>query len=139
MLANFSKTSTHTHARQPEAPHPAEENGNKVPIRSRAGHLRRLKDGKAAEFYGATSFFQINPSDEQGSPLASEIAHGDAEEDVEPVSEEAIASAHSHSHSQSAFAPSSLLCRNLMAAFFNGQYQYHVRILVYHHTENKPH
>jgi hypothetical protein len=127
MLANFSKTSTHTHAHQPEAPVSTEDNGNKVPIRSRAGHLRRLKDGKAAEFYGATSFFQINPSDEQGPPLASDISHGDAEDEVEPASEEAIASAHSHS----AFAPSSLLCRNLMAAFFNGQYQYHVRMLVY--------
>ncbi len=107
---------------------PADENGNKaatVPIRSRAGHLRRLKDGKAAEFYGVTSFFQINPSDEQGPPLASE-SNGDGFEEVEnPVSEEVI----TNSHSLSAFAPSSLLCRNLMAAFFNYQYQYHVCIL----------
>lgn len=128
MLANFSKTSNHSHIHQPEgaAPAPAEGNGNKapsVPIRSRAGHLRRLKDGKAAEFYGATSFFQINPSDEQGPPLASEMPSGETFEEVEnPVSEEVIA----NSHSMSAFAPSSLLCRNLMAAFFNYQYQYHM-------------
>ncbi|KAL3426637.1 transcription factor [Phlyctema vagabunda] len=90
-----------------------------LPIRPKAGHLRKLKDGKAAQFYGPTSLFQISPADDQ---------------DVFTASVECSAS-HTHEmnsdielYSRLAFAvtPQSDVCLHAMATFFIKQYQYHM-------------
>jgi hypothetical protein len=68
MLANFSASSGHLKTHPPAAPKedaPSEPSSDAIPIRSRSGYLRKFQDGKYAEFYGATSFFQISPSDDQ--------------------------------------------------------------------------
>lgn len=132
MLANFSK-STNAFIKQEEsfAPHkPSDDKAAAMPVRFRMGHLRRLKDGKAAEFYGATSFFQISPSQDQDSPpIASDITQRKASSsyDVQEASSSGLLNdLSSRSHLDSAFSPNGALCRNLMAAFFKSQYQYHM-------------
>ncbi len=132
MLGNFSKTSGHFKQEDTYAPaEPAEDKAVSMPVRSRTGHLRRLKDGKAAEFYGATSFFQISPSQDQEPPPApvqedprrKDSSVFDAQE---PSSSGLLEEFALNSSVLSAFVPDSALCRNLIAAFFKGQYQYHM-------------
>ena len=133
MLANFTKTSGGFAMKQeePSMAEPDEAKAVLMPVRSRTGHLRRLKDGKAAEFYGATSFFQISPSQDQEPPppTASDTGHRksssayDAQEHRPCAAFEDLAAS---AHELSAFMPDSVLCRNLLATFFKSQYQYHM-------------
>jgi hypothetical protein len=99
-----------------------------IPVRSRTGHLRRRKDGNSTEFYGATSLFQISPSEAAVPPLNA----------VEPPSDdsnvgirnsdiiEVMNAEEFSSYSTSVFTPQSELARDLMAAFFRRQYPYHM-------------
>lgn len=131
MLVNFKASSNHHRgqfiASESEVESPSEKSDSiPIPIRSRAGHLRKLRDGKAAEFYGATSFIQISPSDGQIHPPDTprlEVeqpvsAHNPAMHIArleDPILEDHLA-----------FSPQSEMCRHLMATFFQTQYQYHM-------------
>lgn len=131
MLANFSKSTSQVFVKQEESITPNEKADDKavsMPVRSRTGHLRRLKDGKAAEFYGATSFFQISPSQDQEPPPPSSEPPRKASSsyDVQDISSSGLLEELPIHHADSAFSPESALCRNLMAAFFKSQYQYHM-------------
>jgi hypothetical protein len=128
MLANFSASGQ---MRSQPVPIPLEvdESENKtelIPSRSRTGHLRRkLTDGKATEFYGATSFFQISPSGDQDakndlSPPAIHPISTGIGETFPVVLDQTVDS------QLLAFAPHSDICRRLMATFFQSQYQYHM-------------
>jgi hypothetical protein len=130
MLANFSK-STNQIIKQEESlggADPADDKAVTMPVRSRTGHLRRLKDGKASEFYGATSFFQISPSqDQEPPPIATEPPRkASSGFDVQEASSSGLLEELPVHHMDSPFSPDSALCRNLMAAFFKSQYQYHM-------------
>lgn len=129
MLANFRASSkSRTSAAHSETLVKGSENINSIPIRSRTGHLRKLRDGKAAEFYGATSFFQISPSDAQDHASVTNMSpHTGAapisEDDMEPFISLPL---EHYIKEQLTFAPSSDVCRQLMATFFQYQYQYHM-------------
>ena len=98
-----------------------------IPIRSRTGHLRR-KDGNSTEFYGATSLFQISPSEAAVPPLtAVESSLGDSDFGIR--NSDTVISTNAEgvsSYSTSVFTPQSDLARDLMAAFFRRQYPYHM-------------
>ncbi|TVY47788.1 putative transcriptional regulatory protein [Lachnellula occidentalis] len=119
LLRNFSSSSNHLHVDSVASAEATEASTSEIPIRSRTGHLRKLKDGKAAEFYGPTSFFQISPSQDPASYVdeslvESELIPGSASlDDFATVGD-----------SSSAFSPQSDICRKLMARFFQHQYQY---------------
>lgn len=129
LLKNFSSNSNHLRVNSVDSTvEAAEASTSEIPIRSRTGHLRKLKDGKAAEFYGATSFFQISPSQDQDPASTivednrnegSSIAAGQAI--LDPVVLDDFAA---NGDSHSAFSPQSDICRQLMAKFFQHQYQY---------------
>lgn len=129
MLQKFNKTSSPlqteigAQTNGADSPSANEEKNITIPVRSRAG-AGSSKNGK---FYGATSFFQIDPSDEQGLPLGSGASHSVTEDEIDPAPESGIASV-SSPQEQLAFEPTSALCQSLMRDFFNGQYQYHVSI-----------
>jgi hypothetical protein len=133
MLANFKVSSKlRTQVAPSESPVEIPEDKTEViPIRSRTGHLRKLRDGKAAEFYGATSFFQISPSDAQDHASATTLV---SNLDEAPISQDGIQPFLSNIpmpvensfDEQLTFAPSSDVCRLLMATFFQTQYQYHM-------------
>jgi hypothetical protein len=134
MLANFSASSGHLRT-QPTIPVPPTEQAESgsgqsesIPIRSRTGHLRKLRDGKAAEFYGATSFFQISPSDDQvPATTANDISPTDASPIPNGIVRTVSTSVDNIDDSQYlAFSPKSDICRHLMATFFQTQYQYHM-------------
>ena len=131
MLSNFNSSSGHLQT-QPSGPlHQSERTEDKtdsIPFRSRSGHLRKLKDGKAAEFYGATSFFQISPSDDSAG-----IANDLSSSDFSPVSRHQNLSGTLSAQLNLvdnpqflAFSPQSDISRHLMATFFQSQYQYHM-------------
>jgi len=97
-----------------------------IPIRSRTGHLRRRKDGNSTEFYGATSLFQISPSEAAVPPLtAVESPSGDSNVGIRDSDTVEVMNAEEVS-SYSVFTPKSDLARDLMAAFFRRQYPYHM-------------
>jgi hypothetical protein len=148
MLANFGKTSNHFGAEakntgsQSKAP---EAKSESTPIRSRTGHLRRLRDANASEFYGATSFFQISPSEEhlQASSAGEEVLDLNEvpltgyQNDYPSGQSEATQLGTSADDpslpssglgftgpDQSAFSPRSEICRYFMANFFEHQYPY---------------
>lgn len=127
LLKNFTSSSNHLRVDSVVSVEASEASTSEMPIRSRTGHLRKQKDGKAAEFYGATSFFQISPSQDQdpastivensyddGSPLAGS----------QPILASSLDNMAMNGNSYSAFSPSSDICRQLMAKFFQHQYQY---------------
>ncbi|RDW80004.1 hypothetical protein BP6252_04642 [Coleophoma cylindrospora] len=103
---------------------PASHDNLSLAMRPRAGHLRKLRDGKAAQFYGPTSFFQINPSDEQETFAASEMAQAE----IMTPNSESPPELDVDTYSQLAFVitPQSDLCLDLMATFFTRQYYYHM-------------
>ncbi|TAQ84067.1 hypothetical protein B7494_g7605 [Chlorociboria aeruginascens] len=129
MLTNF-RPSSNLYASQQSCslqPDPSQINTHPLPIRSRTGHLRKLKDGKAAEFYGPTSFYQISPSDGQhDDPSGSEdqVGHSlDSGVENTPL----LNSFPNNNPSLSlAFSPQSDICRHLAGAFFKYQYPYHM-------------
>ena len=129
MLLNFSASSGHLPG-QPTVPSPGTEKPEpkteSKPIRSRSGHLRKLRDGKAAEFWGATSFFQMSP-DQDLATTANEMSPTNIcsmpnrpgrtfSASLEPIDDPQYL----------AFSPQSDICRHLMATFFQNQYQYHM-------------
>ena len=130
MLANFSASSGHLHVQPAISVPPAEEADPKtesVPIRSRAGHLRKLRDGKAAEFFGATSFFQISPSDDQEpTTTAIELSPAEMSPIASGIHADSISLENMDDSQFLAFSPQSDICRHLMATFFQTQYQYHM-------------
>ncbi len=107
---------------------PVEIEGEAIPIRSRIGHIRRKKDGNSAEFYGATSFFQISPNDEGEASSTT----GTLPLDPSPGLDQEVVTSTSYEQSsieidsQLAFSPQSHICQTLMATFFKNQYQYHM-------------
>lgn len=130
MLTNFKASSKHM--RTPPEPPERESGGDKteslLPIRSRAGHLRKLRDGKAAEFYGATSFFQINPSDIQDhTPTPPQVSRVQASSTMVQATETGITSTQDlEPDTLLAFSPRSDMSRHLMATFFKTQYVYYM-------------
>jgi hypothetical protein len=130
LLKNFSSSSNHLRVDSVVSAEASEASTSEIPIRSRTGHLRKLKYGKAAEFYGATSFFQISPSQDQ-DPASTivENAHDDGfpnagsqgQAMLGPASLDDFATS---GDSYSTFSPQSDICRQLMAKFFLHQYQY---------------
>ncbi|KAM3065048.1 hypothetical protein ACMFMF_011518 [Clarireedia jacksonii] len=132
MLANFSASTNHL-AVQPDRASTSPTAGSfisaSIPIRSQTGHLRKLKDGNSAEFYGATSFFQINPSEELDHTSSTNMSSANFSSTTEsldlnhPISpgEQVI-----NAYSYLAFAPNSGICTYLMRIFFQNQYQYHM-------------
>jgi len=129
MLANFSASSGHLRTQPtqdiPATELPAQQASDSIPIRSRTGQLRKLRDGKATEFYGATSFFQISPSDDQEAATdilsASLSSASNSVQNAVPTALEAT-----DDSQYTAFSPYSDICRHLMATFFQTQYPYHM-------------
>lgn len=138
LLSNFSKTSNHfqkqsTTALTTDVPQ-GYTNGpgnDPLPIRSRTGHLKRLKDGQSSEFYGATSFFQMHPSDNNIQTFApSDEPREDADNvildgqgTIRPVSN-LVSPCRDDSEDGSTFSPKSEICKYLMGEFFRKQYHY---------------
>jgi len=133
MLANFGKSSGHFHPPSQDFNTSSASPGadpKAISIRSTTGHLRRVRDGKAAEFYGPTSFFQISPSDTlDHATSATENLSLDPSSSLgeqEIVIANSLEESSIYSDSQLAFSPQSHICRTLMASFFKNQYQYHM-------------
>jgi hypothetical protein len=133
MLANFSKSSNHFHSPSEDfngTTNPVEVESQAIPIRSRTGHLRRIRDGNAAEFYGPTSFFQISPSDDPDqASSATEVLPLDPSPSLgeqEILNSGSLEEPSIDLDSQLAFSPQNHICRTLMATFFKNQYQYHM-------------
>jgi hypothetical protein len=128
MLSNFNASSGYLRT-EPAVSQQAETTNTApeaVPFRSRSGHLRKLKDGKATEFYGATSFFQISPSDDQDPTSTAELSTSDVS--LVPNGARTFSSSLDRIDESQflAFSPQSDICRHLMATFFQTQYQYHI-------------
>lgn len=126
MLANFSASTNHLKSqpiRPSTSPKPGPPDVQVIPSRPRAGHLRKLKDGNSSEFYGATSFFQINPSEDLDDTLSSTIAKCELSS---PTFTQTSNATGVFMEEHLAFAPQSDICRYLMRIFFQNQYQYHM-------------
>ncbi|TVY90741.1 putative transcriptional regulatory protein [Lachnellula willkommii] len=127
LLKNFSSSSNHLPVASVASAEATEASTSEFPIRSRTGHLRKLKDGKATEFYGATSFFQISPSQDQ-DPASSVVENAYDNEFIAEgeviLGPESLDNFATIGDSSSAFSPQSDICRKLMARFFQHQYQY---------------
>lgn len=133
MLANFGKSAGHFHPPAQDfntSTHPPDVDAKAISIRSTTGHLRRVRDGKAAEFYGPTSFFQISPSEDlDQATVATEVLSLDTSPsagDQEILIPNSLEANSIDVDSQLAFSPQSHICRRLMASFFKNQYQYHM-------------
>lgn len=131
MLANFRVSSNHLRTQVAPSKPLIEASSDKqesIPIRSRTGRLRKLKDRKTTEFYGATSFFQISPSDAQDhTSTADQIFHADVVPSIIHETEIPVTIPEEASmDEQLVFSPQSDMCRHLMATFFQSQYQYHM-------------
>ncbi|KAH6675069.1 fungal-specific transcription factor domain-containing protein [Halenospora varia] len=101
-----------------------------LPIRSHAGHLRRSRDGNAAQFYGPTSVFHISPTEPSSTLHIIDDAQG-ATRSLSTSTDELPISTAATIHTvdpnvQLAFSPHSEICRQLIATFFHYQYQYHM-------------
>lgn len=127
MLANFKETSM-------EYLPPKAGVAKKIPVAPPLpkGRLVRLKEGSADQFYGETSFFQINPSEtddvEAGFSImavtpppiaAKQISHSSP---ISPLAATPEANAVSHSFS----TPRTPMCQKLMGVFFDQQYYFHM-------------
>ncbi|THV50244.1 hypothetical protein BGAL_0158g00030 [Botrytis galanthina] len=127
MLADFSASTNHLglQSKQSSAfPEPSPPETQRIPIRSRAGHLRKLKDGNSAEFYGATSFFQISPSvDLDDTSPATILPHLEVKQ---LVTTQNLNITGGLMEEHLAFSPRSDICKCLMRIFFQNQYQYHM-------------
>lgn len=131
MLANFKETSSEFFPAKPPGDVKRESISAAPPVPK--GRLVRLKEGSADQFYGETSFFQINPTstDEvEGSfgmmavtpPPQQASTPQEAKETspVDPMSPEAQMVAHSIG------TPKSVMCKKLMGVFFDQQYYFHM-------------
>lgn len=128
MLAKFTATDPQTPQRKSVAePEVATFSDHPLTIRPRAGHLRKLRDGKAAQFFGATSYFQINPAaDQEDAFSATEISQADI---TSPLTLDSVATnvdVEAYSHLAYVIVPQSEICLRLMATFFMKQYHYHM-------------
>ena len=140
LLSNFSKTSNHfqkpsTTTLATEVPHIQTNRPETdiLPIRSRTGHLKKLKDGQSSEYHGATSFFQMHPSDIVQTFSPSEEARGpidniilDGQGTIRPLNNlvSPEISQDDLSEGDSTFSPKSEICKYLMGEFFRKQYHY---------------
>ncbi|KAI9641647.1 hypothetical protein NHQ30_009501 [Ciborinia camelliae] len=94
-----------------------------ISIRLRADHLRKVKDGNSAEFYGATSFRQIGPSENLDGTSPSTIPQAGI---TSPVMTQISNISGGFMEEHLAFAPQRDICKYLMRIFFQNQYQYHL-------------
>lgn len=128
MLANFKETSTSMEYLPPK-PRIAKEIPVAPPLPK--GRLVRLKEGSADQFYGETSFFQINPSEtddvETGfsimtvtPPAISTKQTSNSPPESLVVTPENAVVAHSFS------TPRTPMCQKLMGVFFDQQYYFHM-------------
>ncbi|CAD6457324.1 f5d7a648-59f9-4d08-a484-757d29b08af3 [Sclerotinia trifoliorum] len=126
MLANFSASTNHLSLQWKQSsalPKSDPLDTPNIPIRPRTGHLRKLKDGNSAEFYGATSFSRLIRQSIQMILLRLLYYHS-------PESLRQFC--HKHRLLQVAtckalsFSPRSDICKYLMRIFFRHQYQYHM-------------
>lgn len=127
MLANFKETSM-------DYLPPNSSIAKEIPVAQQPlpkGRLVRLKEGSADQFYGETSFFQINPSEtddvETGfnvmsvtspPPSKSVDAHSSPEQLANTPENPLVA----HSFS----TPRTPMCQKLMGVFFDQQYYFHM-------------
>ncbi|KAA8568118.1 hypothetical protein EYC84_008520 [Monilinia fructicola] len=127
MLSNFSASTNHLSSQPKQSSTPptsAPPNSQTIPIQPRAGHLRKLKDGNAAEFYGATSFFQIHPSEELNDTSSSNMVPQFGL--VFSTTTQSSNLSGRLREDNLAFSPQSDICKYLMRIFFQNQYQYHM-------------
>ncbi|APA10897.1 hypothetical protein sscle_07g056670 [Sclerotinia sclerotiorum 1980 UF-70] len=127
MLANFSASTNHLSPQTKQSstsPKPNPLDTPNISIRPRTGHLRKLKDGNSAEFYGATSFFQINPSEYLDDTTTSTLLQ--QSEITSPILTQTSIITGGSMQEHLAFAPRSDICKYLMRIFFRHQYQYHM-------------
>ena len=128
MLANFKETSTEFFPPRPTII--KRESISAAPPVPK-GRLVRLKEGSADQFYGETSFFQINPSDTDEveanfqmmavtPPKQLTPQQTTQSSPVDPNSPENQMVAHSIG------TPQSVMCKKLMGVFFDQQYYFHM-------------
>lgn len=125
MLANFKETSME---HLPPLPALAKEIPLAPPLPK--GRLMRLKEGSADQFYGETSFFQINPSETDDAEAGFSIMAAAPPVQVKPdpqspesplaISPEGNIVEHSFS------TPWTPMCQKLMGVFFDQQYYFHM-------------
>lgn len=129
MLANFKETSTSSIEYFPKGqPHVKTE----LPAAAALprGKLVRLKEGSADQFYGETSFFQINPTETDDvetafsimavTPPPQSTQQTTHSSPVDVLSPEHALVAHSFS------TPRTPMCQKLMGVFFDQQYYFHM-------------
>lgn len=136
MLANFQRPSEADHLPQLTT----DVSQTRIQGRSR-GRLLRKKDGVAAQFYGETSFYPIVPSvdeaelDEDLRPSPDILtAHSSAVARVEsqqlPLQTSTIEQhglgCPTHGDTDATLTPQSPICKQLMSAFFQHFYYYHM-------------
>lgn len=123
MLANFKETSMDY---LPPKPRVAKEAPVAPPLPK--GRLVRLKEGSADQFYGETSFFQINPSE------TDDVETGFSTMSVTPPPhptsrsspESPMTSPENNAVAHSFSTPRTPMCQKLMGVFFDQQYYFHM-------------
>jgi hypothetical protein len=125
MLANFKETSME---HLPPLPALAKEIPLAPPLPK--GRLMRLKEGSADQFYGETSFFQINPSETDDAEAAFSIMTVAPPVQVKPESqspESSLAISPEGNIVEHSFGtPWTPMCQKLMGVFFDQQYYFHM-------------
>lgn len=136
MLANFKESSSEFFP--PKLTHVKTESGTSAAVAPPVpkGRLVRLKEGSADQFYGETSFFQINPSDTDDvetnfgmmavTPPANqhttpkETTESSPIDPMSPEQQQIVAMSHV------TLTPKSSMCKKLMGVFFDQQYYFHM-------------
>ncbi|KFY34815.1 hypothetical protein V494_06449 [Pseudogymnoascus sp. VKM F-4513 (FW-928)] len=126
MLANFKETSME---HLPPLPALAKEIPLAPPLPK--GRLMRLKEGSADQFYGETSFFQINPSETDNTEADfSIVAAATPPVQVKPESQSPESplgiSPEGNIVEHSFSTPWTPMCQKLMGVFFDQQYYFHM-------------
>ncbi len=139
MLANFKETSSLDHVK-PNKPsiHVKTENPQAaVPTALPKGRLVRLREGSGEQFYGETSFFQINPSEADdvatdfGMMAVTPPAHTTPKDThqsspVDPFSTDPLSPEQNAIVAHSFSTPRTPMCQKLMGVFFDQQYYFHM-------------
>ncbi|KAF4631168.1 hypothetical protein G7Y89_g6963 [Cudoniella acicularis] len=130
LLRNFTSPSGRVRTQsEGSLTEPSSFNSVAIPIRTHTGHLRRRKDGNAAQFYGPTSLFQISPGEPDNDLEVVEDLPNNLSVQSEKIGiNNSLVSQEFGRTSQLslAFSPRSEICCQLMATFFQHQYQYHM-------------
>jgi hypothetical protein len=127
MLANFKETSME------HLPPPMHGLAKEIPVAPPLpkGRLMRLKEGSADQFYGETSFFQINPSEtddaDTGFTIMSATPPTHATQPLSQSPESPLAISLEGNIVEHSFStPWTPMCQKLMGVFFDQQYYFHM-------------